>query len=116
MKVTLYTLPIAGAGFLSIPATQPNRRCEIVEDDSGTEQGLKYKLPFDNFTQTFTASSSREPLILGSLPNMNGRGSIFAHPIQKDQGGTVTIRPADILIQLTSATATATKVRVTEYD
>lgn len=116
MKVTLYTLPIAGAGFLSIPATQPNRRTEIVEDDSGPTQGLIYKLPWDKFTQTFEASATREPIVLDSLPNRNGRGSLFAHPIQKDAGGTVTLRPADILIELTSATATATKVRVTEYD
>ena len=115
MKVTLYTLPIAGAGFLSIPATQPNRRTEIVEDDSGVAQGLIYKLPFDKFVQTFEVAATKEPIVLGSLPNLNGRGSLFAHPIQKSVDG-VTLRAADTLIELTSATATATKVRVTEYD
>lgn len=115
MKVTLYTLPIAGAGFLSIPALQPDRRVEIVEDDSGVAQGLIYKLPFDKFVQTFQVAATKEPIVLGTLPNNNGRGSMFALPIQKDAGNTVTLRAADILVKITSATATATKIRVTEY-
>jgi hypothetical protein len=116
MKVTLYTLPISGAGFLSIPALQPDRRVEIIEDDSVTPQGITYKLPFDKFTQSFTVAPTREPITLGSLPNSNGRGSVIALPIQKDVSQTVTRRPADILIMATSATATVTKIRVTEFD
>jgi hypothetical protein len=115
MKVTLYTLPIAGAGFLSIPATQPDRRVEIIEDDSVANQGLIYKLPYDNFTQSFDVAPAKEPIVLGSLPNSNGRGTMFALPIQKDVSGTVTLRPADTLVQITSATAVATKIRVTEF-
>lgn len=116
MKVTLYTAPASGSGFLSIPATQPSRRVEVIEDDQTTNQGLLYKLPFDKFTQQFEALVAKQPIVLGSLPNKNGRGAIIAWPIQKDQSGTVTIRPADTLIEVTSATATPTKIRVTEYD
>jgi hypothetical protein len=116
MKVTTYNVPAAGGAFLTIPATQPNRRTEIVEDDSVTDQGLIWKDYRDKFTAVHEMAATREPIVLGTVGNFAGRGSLYAHPIQKDVSGTITIRPADTLVQITSATGTATKIRVTEYD
>lgn len=116
MKVTLYTLAAAGGAFLSIPATQLTRRVEIVEDDSGAEQGIIYKLPYDNFTQQFQISAGKGVILGNTVANQNNQGVIVGRPIQKDVSQTVTLRPADILLKATSATAATTKIRVTEYD
>jgi hypothetical protein len=115
MKITLYAVPASGAGFLSIVATQSDRYVEIVEDGSGVAAGLKAKLPYDKFVQTFQYAAG-VPIVLGNhLTQGKGRSEMRFRPIQVDQGGTVTLSPADILVKITSAGA-ATVVRVVEND
>lgn len=119
MNRTLYTLPVKGASALSIPCTNPTRRVEIIEDGGAPAQGIVLFYKKDNFTQGFTTLDIHQPVILGNpVSTGGGRGPILGLPAQVVQtdGGPVTTAPATVLFKATSATSTATKIIVTEYD
>lgn len=119
MKHHLYVLGVLGSAPLPIPATIPTRRVEVQEDDATPNQGLVLFFPDDNYTQGYTYAAVHEPITLGEAVSAGkGRGSILGLPIQNvaiDGGLFKTLRAADVLLKATSATATATKIRVTEY-
>lgn len=121
-KVTLVALNGSAGAFVSVPATIAARYVRIREDEAATAQGLAYKLPNDNFTATFTVgvpSSPNLPQIeLGSLVAIqDGGGAVLGQPAQNTANGVSAFnyRAADNYIQLRSKTATATTVRVEEF-
>ena|ERR1700728_877253 len=125
----------AGA-YTVISATQWTWRVEIIEDYSVTAQGLQYLLPDPksmypdtpawigpNGSQgntTVTAASvgfeigpPAEPIILGQpLPMGHGHAPTIGHG--PDASGGYTL-PATQLIQIRSASATGTTIRITEF-
>jgi hypothetical protein len=110
----------SGGAFVAVLATQPTRRVEIIEDFSangGVGQGLAYQ--FDDgetpsFTTVYEIAPQTEPIILGApIPQQHGYGLIIGHG--PDASGGYSI-PATLLINLRSASATGTVVRVTEFD
>ncbi|HEV2275621.1 MAG TPA: hypothetical protein VGR96_15725 [Acidobacteriaceae bacterium] len=109
----------AGA-FTAVYATQITRRVEIIEDFSangGVGQGLAYQ--FDDgqtasFTQVYEIAPETQPILLGTpIPQGSGSSLVLGHG--PDASGGYSI-PATLLINLRSASATATTVRVTEFD
>jgi hypothetical protein len=106
--------------FTPVYATQVTRRVEILEDFSangGAGQGLAYQ--FDdgetpNFTTVYEIAPQTEPIILGTpIPQQHGFGLVIGHG--PDASGGYEI-PATPLINLRSASAIGTTVRVTEFD
>lgn len=103
----------SGGAFVSILASIPCRRMEIIEDDSVTAQGLDYQLPNDNFATTFDVTAAHEPIVLGNVVAAgHGAGPVLGYPAQRTAGESIA---ADTVIKLRSKTVTATTVRVTEY-
>lgn len=105
---------------MPVSATQVTRRCEIIEDGSangGVGQGMQYQ--FDdgqspNFTTVYTLEPQSEPIILGTpIPQGRGYGLVIGKPAESSGGYDL---PAKLLINLRSATATATTARITEFD
>lgn len=119
-KTRLINLNGSGGAFVAVSATQVTRRVEIIEDGSanaGVGQGLAYQFNdgvIDPFTTTYTIEPQSEPIILGTpIPQGAGYGMVIGTP--PDASGGYTI-PATLLINLPSASASATVVRVTELD
>lgn len=119
-KTRLITLNGSGGAFVAVSATQVTRRVEIIEDysaNAGVGQGLEYQ--FDdgqspNFTTIYEIAPQTEPIILGSpIPQQHGYGLVLGHGPDASGGYTLA---ATLLINLRSASATATVVRVTEFD
>jgi hypothetical protein len=114
----------SGGAYVTVSATMVTRRVEILEDysaNAGVGQGLAYQ--FDdgsgsvpntpNTAHTYTIGPQTEPIILGEpIPQGAGYGRVIGTP--PDASGGYTI-PATPLINLRSASATATTVRVTEF-
>lgn len=123
--VHLYNVPATGAAPLLVRGTRFSRQAEIIEDGSanaGVGQGLIYWLPDPlspdsqnpNWLGPFQIEPQTEPLKLGDvIGNIGGMGQ----PLCNGPGHILGI--GDTLglplIQLTSATASTTKVRVTEF-
>ena len=111
----------SGGDYVEIKATQACRGLLIREDEGAAAQGLTYTLPGDGFTQVYTVSTPStpdapqialpDPITHSHLPT----GALLGLPAQGDVGAH-NARTADILIKLSSTTATATKVRVMELD
>ena len=125
----------AGA-YTVISATQWTWRAELIEDNSVTAQGLQYLLPdpksmypdlpnwigpngsvannaVTSSTVGFSIGTAAQPLILGQpLPMGGGTAPTIGHG--PDASGGYTL-PATQLIQIRSATATTTTVRITEF-
>jgi hypothetical protein len=129
----------AGA-YTVISATQWTWRAEIIEDysaNAGVGQGLQYLVPdpksmypdTPNWLGTagstgntavtaatvgFEVAPQTEPIILGSavLPLGGGSAPTIGHG--PDASGGYTL-PATQLIQIRSASATGTTIRITEY-
>lgn len=120
----LVTLNATGGAFITVSATMVTRRVEVIEDgsaDGGTGQGLQYQ--FDdgfgavpntpNTAKTYQIQPQTEPIILGEVvPFGMGYGRVIGTP--PDNSGGYSI-PATPLINLRSATASTTIVRVTEF-
>lgn len=110
----------SGGAYVAVSATMPTRRVEIIEDGSangGTGQGLAYQ--FDDgsttpFVTVYTIEPQTEPIVLGEIvANLGGFGRIVGRGPDASGGYTLA---ATLLINLKSATTTATVVRVTEFD
>ena len=116
----LISLNGSGGAFVAVSATQVTRRVEVIEDGSangGTGQGLAYQFNDGSntpFTTTYTIEPQSEPIVLGSpVPQGSGYGLVLGAPA--DQSGGYTLA-ATLLVNLRSASANNTIVRVTEFD
>lgn len=116
----LISLNAVSGAFTSIYATQVMRRVEIIEDagsNGGIAQGLVYQ--FDDgstmpFMTDYQIAPQTEPIVLGTpIPAGTGYGLVLGHG--PDNSGGYAI-PATLLINLKSASASGTNVRVTEFD
>lgn len=120
MRTRLININGNGGTFTPVYATQTTRRVDILEDYSangGVGQGLQYQFD-DNqtppFTTIYSAAPGTEPIMLGDpIPENNGYGRVIGNG--PDHSGGYAI-PATLLINLRSASATGTTVRVTEFD
>ena len=114
MRTRTVAVPATGS-FVTISATQITRRVEFLEET--TQQGLAYKFNDGSttpFTTVYTILPVNEPLVLGD-PIPTGKGASMVLGNGPDASGGYTVA-ATRLIQLSSLTATATSVKVTEYD
>ena len=119
-RTRLITLNGSTFGFTPVFATQVARRVEIIEDGSsnaGVGQGLIYQFNDGSatpFTTDYQIAPQTEPIILGTpVPQGAGYGLVIGTPPDKSGGYSI---PATLLINLKSASASATTVRVTEFD
>jgi hypothetical protein len=116
----LITLNGNAGAFVAVSATQVTRRVEIIEDGSangGTGQGLAYQFNDGSttpFTTTYTIEPQQEPIVLGS-PVPQGAGFALVVGVPADNSGGYALA-ATLLINLKSASANTTIVRVTEFD
>ena len=116
MKRNVYALPAAGSAAVTVSATQASRLVNVAEN-TNTPQGILLFFAQDNYTQGYTVTPAREPYKIGNeVARGRGRGPWVGLPVQMDQGGTVTLRPATVLFKATSATGTATSIAVEEWD
>jgi hypothetical protein len=115
-KARLVNLNGSGGAFVQILATIPCRKMTAIEDysaNAGVGQGLEYQLPGDDFTQVFSIAPQTEPIVLEDQSYEGGPGSMLGNGPGFITGfGETTGTP---LINLRSATATATVVRITEF-
>ncbi len=115
-KARLVAINGSAGAFVQILATIPCRRMTVIEDysaNAGVGQGLQYQLPGDNFTQVFSIAPQTEPIDLEDEGYNGGPGSILGNGPGFITGfGPTTGTP---LINVRSASATATIVRVTEF-
>jgi hypothetical protein len=119
LRTRLIDVPATGT-FVSVDATQTTRRVEIIEDfsaNAGVGQGLDYQFKDGNtppFTTVYSVAPQSEPIILGEpIPQGKGYGRVIG--CGPDNSGGYSV-PATLLIKLSSASATPTVVRVTEFD
>jgi hypothetical protein len=116
----LITLNASGGAFVAVSATQVTRRVEIIEDGSangGTGQGIAYQFNDGSatpFTTTYTIEPQSEPIVLGT-PVAQGAGYGLVLGVPPDKSGGYSLA-ATLLINLKSASANTTIVRVTEFD
>ena len=116
----LITLNGSGGAFTAVSATQVTRRVEVIEDgsaDAGTAQGLSYQFNDGSatpFTTVYTVEPGQEPIVLGTAVAQGaGYGLVLGTPADNSGGYALA---ATLLINLRSASASATIVRVTEFD
>lgn len=116
----LITLNGSGGAFVAVSATQVTRRVEVIEDGSangGTGQGLAYQFNDGSatpFTTVYTIEPQSEPIVLGTPVSQNdGFGLVIGIPADNSGGYQLA---ATLLINLQSASANTTVVRVTEFD
>jgi hypothetical protein len=106
----------SGGAFIAIAATVPVRGIEFVEDEAAAMQGLQFKSPLDNFTATQTITAATEaaegPVTIPNFHKMGLAGRVLAWPADSLHPGYV----ADTILYARSATATATVLRLTEYE
>jgi hypothetical protein len=110
--------------YTTVLATMVTRRVEILEDfsaNAGVGQGLEYMLPdpgslnpaVPSWDGPFEIAPQTEPIVLGEpVPQGHGFGSVLGHG--PDASGGYEL-PATPLIQIRSASATATTIRVSEF-
>lgn len=124
-KTRLISVNGSAGAFVTVSATSVTRRVEILEDfsaNAGEGQGLAYQ--FDdgfgtttnvpNTANTYEIGPQTEPIILGEpIPQGAGYGRVIGTP--PDNSGGYSI-PATPLINVKSASTTATVIRVTEFD
>lgn len=119
-RVRLVTLNGTGGAFVVVRATTLCRRVEILEDfsaNAGVGQGLQFQLPNDGtvagFTTTFTIAPQTEPIILQeTVAEARGRGAFIGNGADASGGYTLV---ATQIINLRSASATGTVVRISEF-
>ena len=116
----LISLNSSAGAFIAVSATQVTRRVEVIEDGSangGTGQGLAYQFNDGSatpFTTIYTIEPQSEPIVLGT-PVPQGGGYALTLGIPADNSGGYSLA-ATLLINLRSASANTTIVRVTEFD
>jgi hypothetical protein len=130
-KVRLIALPVVGSAPVVIRCTQVTSRMEITEDsglNAGVQQGLQGNFLTSNgqggvtagplLTWIPNANDLQEPIVIAGYPGDHppntvpiGNGGSSPYPVSA--GGPVTLGTR--IIQLTSASATATQVRVVEW-
>lgn len=119
-KTRLIAISGSSGAWTPVSATQVTRRVEVIEDfsaNNGVGQGLAYQ--FDDgsttpFATVYEVGPQTEPIRLGSpVPQGAGYGLVLGHGPDASGGYQM---PATLLINLRSATATATTARVTEFD
>ena len=116
----LISLNSSAGAFIAVSATQVTRRVEVIEDGSangGTGQGLAYQFNDGSatpFATTYTIEPQSEPIVLGT-PVPQGGGYALTLGIPADNSGGYSLA-ATLLINLRSASANTTIVRVTEFD
>jgi hypothetical protein len=116
----LISLEGSAGAFVAVSATQVTRRVEAIEDGSangGTGQGLAYQFNDGSatpFTTTYTIEPQQEPIVLGT-PIPQGGGYALTLGTPPDNSGGYSLA-ATLLINLRSASANTTIVRVTEFD
>lgn len=129
-KVSQYAINGNGGAFTKIRCTLGStRRMSIVEDgaaNAGTQQGLQYQLVTNKggdltFSPTVQVPPdlSLEPIIIEGgvgdhAPNREPIGTGGSSPFPVSPGGPVT--NGTIVLQIRSASATATTIDVTEWD
>lgn len=123
MKTKLVNVNGSAGAFVTYSATSVCRKLTVIEDGSGAAgvgQGLAYQYDDGNGTTpnvpntavTYTIEPQTEPIILGeSVPWGEGYGRVIGTPADNSGGYSIAATP---LINLRSASATATVVRVTE--
>ena len=116
----LISLNGSAGAFVAVSATTVCRRVEVIEDGSanaGTGQGLSYQFADGStppFTTIYTVEPQSEPIVLGTpVPQGAGFGLVIGTPPDKSGGYTLA---ATLLINVRSASASSTIVRVTEFD
>lgn len=119
-KTRLVAINGSAGAFTPISATQVTRRVEIIEDfsaNAGVGQGLIYQFNDGSatpFVTPYAVAPQSEPIILGSpIPQNQARGLVVGTPPDKSGGYSIA---ATLLINIKSASATATIVRVNEFD
>lgn len=121
MRPRTITLNANTGAYTTVSATQWTWRAEILEDSSVIAQGLQYNLPDPNsldpnnpsWLGPFSIAPQTEPIILGQqLPMGGGFAPTLGHGPDASGGYTLAATP---LIQIRSATATGTTVRVSEF-
>lgn len=110
-KTSLVHIPAAGSVPVVLISAIPARRIEIIEDGSVAPQGLIVQFPADNFAVNDNFPYSAQPIELQGA----GHDGILGLP-QQGAPGAANFRPADTYCQLTSASATATTVRLLELE
>lgn len=114
MPVTrLISLNNNSGAYIPIAAVIAARAVEVVEDGSVSGQGLEVQFPSDNFATTDQYGPGIAIELTGA-----GRDGLVGLPAQNAANGisAFNYRAADVYCQVRSATATATKVRVTEME
>lgn len=123
-KVRTIAINGNGGAYTTVFATQVTRRVEILEDysaNAGTGQGLEYNLPDPassnlanpSWDGPFAIAPQTEPIVLGEpIPQGAGYAPVLGHG--PDASGGYEL-PATPLIQIRSATATGTTIRVSEF-
>jgi hypothetical protein len=122
--VTLYTLNANSGAYTTLLGTRLSRMIEIIEDGSangGTGQGLQYQLPdpasptgVQNWLPAMVIEPVTEPIVLGDKYAIHQPfGAIVANGPGVELGVGVTA--AIPFINIKSASANATTVRVTEF-
>jgi hypothetical protein len=111
----------SGGAFVDIFATVPVSRIVFTEDDAAARQGLAVKTLLDNFAtvNTYGPSSDIDGAEPVQIPDI-GAGydhmrKLLGMPAQ-GVVGAFNYRAADKLLSVRSATATATTLRMTEYE
>jgi hypothetical protein len=121
----LITINGSAGAYTTVLATQVTRRVEIIEDYSaivnGVNQGLQYNLPDPKspdpgnpiWLGPFSIAPQSEAIILGEpIPQGTGYGTVIGHGPDASGGFIIAATP---LIQIRSASATATTIRVSEF-
>lgn len=113
-NVRLIPLNASGGAFVTINASIPCRRVELMEDEATTPQGLIYQSVMDNFVTTNTVGPSTEPVILGNVIAIgNAKGPVLGYPVYSSGGSSIAATP---LVKVKSGGAAVTTLRVTEYE
>ncbi len=110
-RTSLIHIPAANSVPVAIVSSLPARRVEIIEDGSVPPQGLIAQFPGDNFSVNDNIPYATQPISLSGA----GHEGLAGLP-QQGAPGSFNFRPADTYCQLTSATNTATLVRVLELE
>jgi hypothetical protein len=129
MRQYLININGSGGAYVPISAKSVVRRLEMIEDSSanaGVFQGITYQFDDGSGTVPNTPSSTVYtvipsaiqpevyPVVIGeAVPENMGYGRVIGTP--PDNSGGYSI-PATVLANVRSATATATVLRVTEYN
>ena len=104
-----------GGAVVNVLATVPSRLIEVMEDESVSTEGLQVSSVLDNFATVNTFSFGSEPVTIPNQFHYEALGRLLGMGAQ-GVVGAFNYRAADKILQLRSATATTTLVRVLENE